>query len=194
MESLAYLHLMQSYQESECDEALLLPVQNGVTAQTSFNPSQWSILLLGIMAGGLSLSFAEAAAASAYYKDYAGGGFFYIFDYQDAHKQVVFVPVAPTAVHPLAVKRVDAPSHPTPAPTPSHSFCKVLRPGDSGDDVRCLQEQLQQLGYFHGPLTGYYGPITKAAVIDFQRDCGLRVDGVAGPQTLARLSELTGRG
>ncbi|MGQ4646165.1 peptidoglycan-binding protein [Lyngbya aestuarii] len=55
----------------------------------------------------------------------------------------------------------------------------------SGYSVVSLQNALKRAGYFPGHVssTGYYGPITRNAVIRFQRANGLRVDGVAGPQT-----------
>jgi hypothetical protein len=58
---------------------------------------------------------------------------------------------------------------------------KTLRLGSAGDDVASLQRALN--------LTpdGVFGAITEAAVRDFQRSAGLAADGVAGPQTLAKL-------
>lgn len=39
-----------------------------------------------------------------------------------------------------------------------------LAPGDSGPGVRAVQESLQQLGRYSGPVDGVYGPGTSAAV------------------------------
>jgi len=50
-----------------------------------------------------------------------------------------------------------------------------------------VQQRLKDLGYFHFRVTGYYGPITEAAVKRFQRDRGLVPDGVAGPRTKAAM-------
>lgn len=55
--------------------------------------------------------------------------------------------------------------------------------GERGYKVAAVQYQLKQKGYFHGNITGYYGAITKHAVKAFQRDHGLRADGVIGPAT-----------
>lgn len=63
----------------------------------------------------------------------------------------------------------------------------VLKVGQSGSQVTKLQQTLKNKGYFNHRATGYYGSITKNAVIRFQRDCGLTVDGIAGPQTLNAL-------
>jgi peptidoglycan hydrolase-like protein with peptidoglycan-binding domain len=53
--------------------------------------------------------------------------------------------------------------------------------------VRSLQRRLEDQGYSPGPIDGRYGPRTETAVDAFQRARGLRVDGVAGPLTLAAL-------
>jgi peptidoglycan hydrolase-like protein with peptidoglycan-binding domain len=50
-----------------------------------------------------------------------------------------------------------------------------------------LQHSLAKLGFFHGPFTGFYGPLTTAAVKRFQRSVGLHVDGVWGPLSAAAL-------
>lgn len=62
----------------------------------------------------------------------------------------------------------------------------MLRRGSRGDDVVALQRALAAAG-FRVPQTGFYGDITERAVQDYQRQRGLRVDGVVGPQTMAAL-------
>ncbi len=59
----------------------------------------------------------------------------------------------------------------------------VLKEGSSGEAVKALQLKLKSLGYFSGTGTGYYGAVTRAAVIAFQKASGLSVDGIAGPAT-----------
>jgi len=59
----------------------------------------------------------------------------------------------------------------------------TLRQGDSGAQVLSLQERLSV-----SPMTGYFGSITKAAVMAFQAASGLVADGVVGPATGAALS------
>ncbi len=52
--------------------------------------------------------------------------------------------------------------------------------GDRGDDVRLLQQTLSALGYNPGTADGIFGSRTEAAVRDFQRDQGIRADGIVG--------------
>jgi N-acetylmuramoyl-L-alanine amidase len=59
-----------------------------------------------------------------------------------------------------------------------------------GDDVRDLQHRLNQLGFDAGPEDGIFGPLLRAAVEEFQRNVGVDVDGVAGPETVGALRRL----
>jgi peptidoglycan hydrolase-like protein with peptidoglycan-binding domain len=67
-----------------------------------------------------------------------------------------------------------------------------LNEGDAGPEVSELQRKLQQLGYFRGNPTGYFGTVTTEAVVLFQRDNQLTPSGIADAQTLAKLSGATG--
>lgn len=59
--------------------------------------------------------------------------------------------------------------------------------GSRGDEVRRVQQKLKQLGYYKGSVDGIFGVQTQTAVKAFQRNCGLTVDGIAGPKTLLYL-------
>ncbi|WP_152365230.1 L,D-transpeptidase family protein [Microlunatus speluncae] len=59
----------------------------------------------------------------------------------------------------------------------------LLSRGDSGRKVKELQARLKQLDHFDESITGSYGPVTTAAVRDFQRDRGLGVTGAVDQQT-----------
>jgi len=61
---------------------------------------------------------------------------------------------------------------------------RLLYEGTVGYDVLQLQMILQSLGYDPGPIDGIFGPRTKNAVMRFQRDNGLKVDGIVGPETM----------
>jgi peptidoglycan L-alanyl-D-glutamate endopeptidase CwlK len=63
----------------------------------------------------------------------------------------------------------------------------ALKLGTTGSEVKKLQKKLKAQGFNPGRIDGAYGPVTKAAVRGFQRNSGLRADGIAGPQTLAAL-------
>lgn len=53
--------------------------------------------------------------------------------------------------------------------------------------VVSLQKKLASLGFFSGPQTGVYGPLTTAAVVAFQTKAGLTPDGKWGPLSQAAL-------
>jgi N-acetylmuramoyl-L-alanine amidase len=53
-----------------------------------------------------------------------------------------------------------------------------------GDDVAALQSRLGALGFDAGRVDGIFGPDTKRALDEFQRNIGIVVDGVCGPGTL----------
>lgn len=71
--------------------------------------------------------------------------------------------------------------------TMSISAAPLLKIGSRGDEVSKVQQTLQDKGYFQHSVTGYYGYITKDAVLRFQRDSGIGVDGIVGPETRAKL-------
>lgn len=73
---------------------------------------------------------------------------------------------------------------PVPAAAPTPAGALVLRPGDSGELVRRLQQELRDRGYAVD-LDGQFGPGTEAAVREEQRDVGVEADGLVGPQTRA---------
>ena len=63
-----------------------------------------------------------------------------------------------------------------------------LRLGSRGAQVTKLQQRLITLGYMaDGQDDGKFGPITAAAVKAFQKDQGIKVDGVVGTNTLVKL-------
>lgn len=62
-----------------------------------------------------------------------------------------------------------------------------LEMGEEGPEVRELQQQLQNLGYFDLQPTGLFREATRDAVIQFQQDQGLIPDGIVGEETWSRL-------
>ncbi|MFB2835029.1 peptidoglycan-binding domain-containing protein [Floridanema evergladense] len=63
----------------------------------------------------------------------------------------------------------------------------TLQQGDRGQDVKALQERLQALGYYRGNTTGNFGPLTKEAVIRFQKQAGLTPNGIVDSSTKTAL-------
>lgn len=63
----------------------------------------------------------------------------------------------------------------------------LVKPGDSGSNVKEIQRRLADLGYFNNSITGNYGSITRDAVRAFQIRCGLDADGIVGKETYERL-------
>jgi len=69
---------------------------------------------------------------------------------------------------------------------------KTYKLDDQSNGVKLLQQMLISKGYLaSGKDTGYFGSLTQDAVKKFQKSKGLTADGVAGPQTLLKLSTST---
>lgn len=64
---------------------------------------------------------------------------------------------------------------------------RTLKAGCSGDDVAELQKALKSFGYDCGSADGVFGAKTTAAVVGFQRDNGLTIDGIVGQKTKAAI-------
>jgi N-acetylmuramoyl-L-alanine amidase len=62
-----------------------------------------------------------------------------------------------------------------------------------GDDVATLQSRLQDLGFYHSLVDGYFGLQTHNALMSYQREYGLAPDGICGPETLRSLYFLGSR-
>ena len=63
----------------------------------------------------------------------------------------------------------------------------TLKLGSKGSQVVTLQKRLNELGYNCGAADGIFGSKTRQAVMAFQKDNGLAVDGIVGPKTIAKL-------
>lgn len=66
----------------------------------------------------------------------------------------------------------------------------IIKEGSTGPDVIRLQDALKQLNYYSGAIDGNFGPITKEAVIEFQKDRGLTADGIVGENTWSQINIL----
>lgn len=84
---------------------------------------------------------------------------------------------------PVTVADLETPDVPLPVNPPGSS-------GPSNGGLREIQARLAALGYLRsGDVDGKAGPDTTSAVLAFQKWEGLGRDGVAGPQTRARLAK-----
>ena len=63
--------------------------------------------------------------------------------------------------------------------------------GSRGQEVRTIQDKLKRWGYYTGNVDGIYGSLTVSAVKRFQQKNGLKVDGIAGTQTLTAMGITT---
>jgi N-acetylmuramoyl-L-alanine amidase len=70
----------------------------------------------------------------------------------------------------------------------------LTRPMLRGDDVSDLQHRLGNMGFDPGRTDGIFGPDTQSAVAEFQRNAGLVVDEVCGPDTVEALERIATRG
>ncbi|MDO5560335.1 MAG: peptidoglycan-binding protein [Oscillospiraceae bacterium] len=71
----------------------------------------------------------------------------------------------------------------------------VLREGVTNDSVRVLQEYLSYISKTYPDIpsvnaTGYFGPVTRSAVIAFQKRAGLAQNGVVGAATWNEIASL----
>ncbi|SDO67059.1 N-acetylmuramoyl-L-alanine amidase [Paenibacillus sp. yr247] len=66
---------------------------------------------------------------------------------------------------------------------PTSAAEAILKPGSQNGDVWDAQFRLKTLGYYQEPVDGKYGPVTAAAVRNFQYNYGLTVDGLIGANT-----------
>ncbi len=63
----------------------------------------------------------------------------------------------------------------------------ISQVGSRGAEVRAIQQRLKERGLFKSDVTGYYGEITRKAVLAFQKQKGISQTGIAGPITLKAL-------
>lgn len=69
------------------------------------------------------------------------------------------------------------------------AYDPTLELHDAGTRVEALQRRLSELRYPVGALDGRFGKLTQAAVLAFQKESGLAVDGVVGANTEAALAK-----
>ena len=213
METFAYLHLAQDYEDPELKEftgslkgwieGLAMPIgSRGAIALLS-------LPLLSLFGAEPWVSPASAQVSYGGYPDiysnsaiYPGtavypGGFVTLRPNGDriASTQTGGCTVVPnpcSGYRPIYPSRPVSPVRPT---VPADSGYLPIRPagstflrrGDMGERVSYVQDLLRSAGYFDAASTGFYATLTEGGVKAFQHDRGLGVDGIVGAQTLAAL-------
>ncbi|MDY6784514.1 MAG: peptidoglycan-binding domain-containing protein [Cyanobacteriota bacterium] len=74
-------------------------------------------------------------------------------------------------------------------PLPDVPTPPTLQLGSVGPSVENLQTQLKNLNYYRGNIDGQYGPLTRGAVFQFQRDRGISKTGIANSLTWTELGK-----
>jgi peptidoglycan hydrolase-like protein with peptidoglycan-binding domain len=101
---------------------------------------------------------------------------------------------APTTTEPPSTTAPPATDIAPPAPTPAPETTEgrnpdFLRQGDAGPRIGLIQFKLVALGYLPaGGDTAVFDGATNGAVLAFQGDYGLIVDGIIGPETERAIS------
>ena len=73
----------------------------------------------------------------------------------------------------------------------AYNFTRDLTIGSKGEDVKNLQEFLKERGFFNQQTTEYFGPITKEALINFQKKSNISpTSGYFGPKTRTYINSL----
>ena len=73
-------------------------------------------------------------------------------------------------------------------PETSYNFTELLTAGSQDAEVTALQNRLTALGFYSGPVTGYYGALTEAAVVKYQTAHSIAATGYVGPSTRTALN------
>ena len=112
--------------------------------------------------------------------------------YAQAGQGATATPAPTDAATPTPTPTNAATPTPTPTPTPTQTtsgvtLSRTLRKGCTGEDVKLLQQLLQNLKYYTGAISGTYNDATVVAVKAFQLNNGLSSDGVAGTKTYTSL-------
>lgn len=155
----------------DADEVWMLPEEDGVRASRGRE----------IVVGGRTLTSTQAAIVgisvlAVVFALLAAVG---VFNGGKAAQPPVTLPKQVTVTVQTSTQAATTPATQGPAQT--------LSPGDTGPQVKLLQQALNKLGFSAGSPDGDYGQTTQIAVERFQVSKGLAEDGIVGPQTLAAL-------
>lgn len=93
----------------------------------------------------------------------------------------------PVSGHTVVVLTDGAKASEKPNPTEYTAKLRVIRKGDTGEDVKVLQAALGIAGYYVGSINGIFSRVLEDAVKDYQKSVGVSVDGIVGKNTWAKL-------
>lgn len=95
-------------------------------------------------------------------------------------------------VGPLTLAQLNGGSTPATQSAPvtaGYTFTQYLAYGSSGSEVTQLQNVLIALNLLPSPPTGWFGPLTEQAVMQYQAQHGIEQIGTVGPLTRAQLNQ-----
>lgn len=75
---------------------------------------------------------------------------------------------------------------------PVYADSNIFKKGDKSPEIVEVQAALKKLGFFNEDCTGYFGDVTEAAVIKFQKKYDLGSDGVIGSTTISWINDKAG--
>lgn len=135
------------------------------------------IVVLGVTLTRTQAAIVAAAVLAVFFGILAAAGVF------SSPAAVTTPPITTVAPPPTTTPPTTATTPLVSAPT------QTLKPGDTGKQVKLLQQALNALGFLVGKPDGDYGPNTQNAVEQFQSSKGLTTDGIVGQQTLNALQQ-----
>ncbi len=164
----------------------------GLSCASGYAYRAYAISSSGTVYGG-NLSFSTGSCTSGGGGGGGGGG--------TLGGTTTPAPAVTAAVTPAVVPASTPTTIPTPAPTPApvptptpastgqvlgastYNFASNLTVGATGDAVSELQKRLTSEGVYNGPVTGYFGNLTLAAVKAYQAKNGIAQTGFVGALT-----------
>lgn len=154
-----------------------------------------SIVLTGMMTCSLSLPFTAQAQEYSYFGQWMQTVVLQSItasmnESVSTQDDAIAVQNDPTQADPASQEDPAATTTPSPdevaeAPKKDEILSTALKPGDNSHEVTLLQTRLMELECFDSDeATGLYGSVTTEAVKLFQRSNDLKIDGVAGQETI----------
>ena len=201
METLAYLLVSQDYESQDCgSQGYEFKLAN--LAAINLVSLSCMVWLWGLCSGAIAQTYDSEGlypssiyaftADQAYSDRYSGSSTAYLLPETSIYPRSTYAYIQPDRTiapcgYATPYAGTDSTAGYVPIAPANSSQGGSLQVGNSGNPVRSLQDLLRNAGYFSSTSTGYFGSATESAVIAFQQDYGLMVDGIAGSQTIAAL-------